>query len=805
MRSISVAQFFLGNLKESANRTARRLIFAFLLFSLFCFSAGGGSAFGGLFSIPSAQAFEGPMQGPGQGTGAFGFTGGRFAVGTSTPLSDTRFVIIATSTEPGNYAMKVVYNKCDASQSTCPQSALPAVFSIRNDGSVVMGGGYFGTPSGGSSYYEPPNSTYERGLTVWGPTFINGPANAMSFLGGDIDPTLLTSGVFNTKGTNGPFAFRGSLGIATTTKDALPQPLSVYGGGYFSGNVGIGTVNPSSTLHVVGSIQQTSITSNFVYATTTGGFVGVSLGSNLVLSGGVLSSTGGSVTTSSAITANYIPYWTAATGSLNGTSTIYIKSDGKIGIGTSNPTSSLSVAGNIFATGSITGDSISGTFSGTVPAENVSPGVFATGNSSFQSSLGVGTSSATGLPSKLSVYGDEYVSGNLNLSATNDSATGVIKAGANRFLHGYSGSQAGTSVFLGTDAGNFTMSGYRNVGIGQEVLLPNTSGYLNTAVGYRALYSNNTGYGNSVIGDSALYNNTTGIMNSAVGYQILNGNTTSSYNAAVGGYALGGNANGGYGAAVGYNALVNSVGKGNSAIGYTAGKTSYGSYNSFLGYNAGRSVTDGTVNSSSSIIIGSKVGMPGDSVGRWLNIGNLLYGTGIYDASQGADTAVSATPVTDGKIGIGTYQPSSTLHVIGGGMFTGNVTTTNLTVSGISGSTQCLQVSSAGVVSGSGGTCGGSGSVSTSSPITANYIPYWTSVSGGLNGTSSVYASGASIGIGTTQPSSTLHVIGTITGTTLSGSFSGTVNASNVSAGTFASGNSNFQSSLGVGTSTATG
>jgi len=56
---------------------------------------------------------------------------------------------------------------------------------------------------------------------------------------------------------------------------------------------------------------------------------------------------------------------------------------------------------------------------------------------------------------------------------------------------------------------------------------------------------------------------------------------------------------------------------------------------------------------------------------------------------------------------------------------------------------------------------GGSGSVSTSSAITAGYFPYWFNTTGGLTGTSTVFFSSDKVGIGTTVPSSTLHVVGT--------------------------------------------
>lgn len=63
-----------------------------------------------------------------------------------------------------------------------------------------------------------------------------------------------------------------------------------------------------------------------------------------------------------------------------------------------------------------------------------------------------------------------------------------------------------------------------------------------------------------------------------------------------------------------------------------------------------------------------------------------------------------------------------------------------------------------------GGGGGGSGTVTTSTAVTAGYLPAWTA-DGLLAGTSTVFQAGALTGIRTTQPSSTLHVVGTFTST----------------------------------------
>ncbi len=82
--------------------------------------------------------------------------------------------------------------------------------------------------------------------------------------------TNLTSQQLNVSGistfTNGPIL----VGTATSTGTAS-QPLQVTGGAYVSGNLGIGTTNPTSNLHVVGDVRVTGV----VTATT---FVGTLTG-----------------------------------------------------------------------------------------------------------------------------------------------------------------------------------------------------------------------------------------------------------------------------------------------------------------------------------------------------------------------------------------------------------------------------------------------------------------------------------------------------------------------------------------------
>ena len=224
-----------------------------------------------------------------------------------------------------------------------------------------------------------------------------------------------------------------------------------------------------------------------------------------------------------------------------------------------------------------------------------------------------------------------------NIAAGNVSVTTGFQLQGYPFDYGspFVGNGAGNSL-LGF-AGNQTMTGGQNVGVGWAALFDNTTGEENTAIGLEALYSNTFGAQNTAVGESALFSNSLGSTalssgNTAVGYGAAAGNTGGYYNSALGYYALVGNAVGNYNTANGFYALdANITGSYNTAIGYFAGPTA----NNF----------------SNTTAIGS-----GAAVGESNAL--VLGGTGA--------NAVN--------VGIGTATPQYTLDVHGTGNFTGNVT-----------------------------------------------------------------------------------------------------------------------------------
>jgi hypothetical protein len=233
----------------------------------------------------------------------------------------------------------------------------------------------------------------------------------------------------------------------------------------------------------------------------------------------------------------------------------------------------------------------------------------------------IGTTNAFGLD----VAGNVNLSSNLALPVTASAAAGVITQSGTRLLHTF----GGQNVFLGSSAGNFTMTGAFNTAIGTFALVGNTSGATNTASGVSALQNNTTGSrntanganasvvnttggGNTASGESALffntadnntasgagalYKNTTGTNNTASGKDALLNNTIGSSNMASGKDALFNNTTGSNNTASGFAALYNNGGgSGNIAVGAFAGQNlNTGGNNIYIG-NQGPSVEAGTI------------------------------------------------------------------------------------------------------------------------------------------------------------------------------------------------------------------
>src|SRR5712692_4938692 len=95
---------------------------------------------------------------------------------------------------------------------------------------------------------------------------------------------------------------------------------------------------------------------------------------------------------------------------------------------------------------------------------------------------------------------DIDVPGNLTMrDSTGPEVGNILKEGV-PFIH----NSGINNTFLGSNAGNLTMSGGYNTASGASALFSNTSGIWNTANGTGALYSNDTGGSNTATGADAL-------------------------------------------------------------------------------------------------------------------------------------------------------------------------------------------------------------------------------------------------------------------------------------------------------------
>jgi hypothetical protein len=285
------------------------------------------------------------------------------------------------------------------------------------------------------------------------------------------------------------------------------------------------------------------------------------------------------------------------------------------------------------------------------------------------------------------VLGNTTASANLILESTTNATKGYLELqpnGGNVGI-GTATPAAALDVNGGIDIKGFNAISFPpdsnttggSLAIGAYALKTQTSSESsNTAVGYAVM-----GYGtltstasdNSGVGADALYNLTSGSGNAAFGFLSLYETTSGVDNTALGSVA-GEWLSGSYNTLVGYGALGDQYGGSyNVAVGYQAGFGSGGtaSNNAFLGYQAGYDVSTGSNNTiigpypttgvgitsgSNNILMGQDVRPPSRTASNQLNIGNLIYATGLG----------SGTTLSTGNVGIGTTTPAGNLDVENG-------------------------------------------------------------------------------------------------------------------------------------------
>lgn len=268
---------------------------------------------------------------------------------------------------------------------------------------------------------------------------------------------------------------------------------------------------------------------------------------------------------------------------------------------------------------------------------------------------------------------DLALNGNLYLPAATP-GEGIIYAGITPLVLSYGVG----NFFAGSGAGNLTMSGYTDTGIGAGALQSDTGGSANTALGNRALQLNTTGADNTAAGALALQNNTSGSDNTASGDAALLNNVTGDGNTAAGSYALYANTNGSFNTASGNGALLyNTSGNNNTAHGASAlGQNISGTNNISLGYLAGFNILG-----NNNIDLGNQ-GLAADN--NTIRLGDVQTQTfiaGVINGNGGGLTNLSAGKLT------GTAGSFSATNIIATGAITGNgAGLTNLNAANLAGS-----------------------------------------------------------------------------------------------------------------------
>ena len=488
-----------------------------------------------------------------------------------------------------------------------------------------------------------------------------------------------------------------------------------------SGNLGIGTTAPTEKLYVAGSI-------------------GINSAQSIKWGAGGTKITG--------IDGSFISIYPN-----NNTERVRFLANGNVGIGTTSPVEKVHINGNLrLGLAGSTGHYISwgqnevgstGDFariqgirtdaagnqaghltfqtkqslSGTAPAERLR--ITDIGN------VGIGTTAPT---EKLEVVGKMVLKdagGSVyigELAGTNDNAVGRYNVG------------------IGDYALNSNTSGYNNVAIGSSAMYNSTSGFRNVALGVFALGDNVSGHGNTAIGYSANTLSTEGYMNVAVGYEALENATTAYWNTAVGAGALqNSDAPASDNTAVGFYAMnLLTTGRYNTSLGtYALSDTELGSDNTAVGYYAGGGDYQGT----QSVYLGMNT-----SPNSWNETNQIVIGYGASGNGSNSVTLGNASitkTILKGNVGIGTTAPSTLLHL------RGDSPTLRIEADGANESSIIELVQD-------GGVTGAAIKYNGASNIEA--LQFNTGVS---DTRMTIKRATGNVGIGTTAPSSKVHINGT--------------------------------------------
>lgn len=391
-----------------------------------------------------------------------------------------------------------------------------------------------------------------------------------------------------------------------------------------NGNVGVGTITPTSRLQITGQSSGGSANAPIALSVTGGSGAAGYIGGGINIIGGLAGDNAGE--------GGAITIQGGTDGGATGGSIGLTGAGGRGGTPANTP-GIVTIAG---------GDAGNGNSGGNVRLDGgAKSGGGSDGNvllATARGNVGVGTTTPT---LKLDVAGRINVIGptsdSVMISGGNDTATGP------------------QTIVIGKGAGAALTSGRDNTFIGYIAGAANTTASGNTFVGRAVAYQTTTGDLNTFVGNNVALANTTGARNVGVGHAAGMNSVSANRWVALGRYSLYEFTASGdtYNVAVGESALTGvsgqSIGTLNTALGGRSGAgVTSGTSNTFLGYNSGSAVTSGSNN----VIIGSNTGA---SIATSSN--NVLI-------SDGAGN-IRITTDSSGNVGIGTSTPQAKLDING--------------------------------------------------------------------------------------------------------------------------------------------
>ena len=494
------------------------------------------------------------------------------------------------------------------------------------------------------------------------------------------------------------------------------------------GRIGIGVVNPTETLHVVGNTRiQGGLSATTISATTY---------QNLPPSGSILTS-GSTLYSTNPSTSNF-------------------STSNSIFFG-SNAGSGATVASNSNFFGFQAGRNATAAQNSNFLGQNAGSGAASAAYSNF---LGDGAGSGATIAQFSNFLGNSAGLNATNASFSNFFGSLAGNGGVGATHSNFFGSNAGNgatnasqSNFLGQNAGqgatNASGSNFFGDSAGQSATGAAQSNFIGLSAGQNATAANNSNFFNVAAGFQATNARHSNFLGQNAGRDATNARFSNFLGNAAGQNATAANNSNFMGPSAGFGAT-NATSS--NFLGVSAGQSATGaSQSNLFGWQAGFANSTSNSIGSNNIIIGTNITLSARTTNS-INLGGVLFGTGTYSLTAGTPT-FSAN--TGGRIGIGVVIPQETLHVSGNTRVDGGLSATTISATTYLNLPLDIRVTGGTYSNGTavftnntGGTFNVTG---LTTPFTGGTVSGVTNFTGGL-------------GVGVAVPTTRLHISGATAG-----------------------------------------